>query len=122
MLVLAVRASFLKPSCKGTIADFDFLAIAFGIYLFTVFYSPGEGPVPFTYSAEAFPLYIRDVGMSFATATTWFLCVDFFVFMTLPNVIRRSLPFSNFVVSITFPRLLSAFTPQGAFGWYAGWK
>lgn len=34
-------------------------------------YSPGEGPVPFTYSAEAFPLYIRDIGMSFATATTW---------------------------------------------------
>ncbi|KAJ7036736.1 putative polyol transporter 6 [Mycena alexandri] len=29
---------------------------------------------PFTYSAEAFPLYIRDIGMSFATATSgcWF--------------------------------------------------
>ncbi|KAG2111361.1 hypothetical protein DEU56DRAFT_920058 [Suillus clintonianus] len=39
-------------------------------HLFAIFYSPGEGPVPFTYSAEAFPLYIRDVGMSFATATT----------------------------------------------------
>ena len=36
-----------------------------------VVYSPGEGPVPFTYSAEAFPLYIRDIGMSFATAVTW---------------------------------------------------
>lgn len=54
-------------------------------------YSPGEGPVPFTYSAEAFPLYVRgefefafisqlrlltphlpaDVGMSYATAVTW---------------------------------------------------
>lgn len=45
--------------------------IALGIYLFMVFYSPGEGPVPFTYSAEAFPLYIRDTGMSFATATCW---------------------------------------------------
>ena len=29
---------------------------------------------------------------------------------------------SNFVVAITFPRLLGAFTPQGAFGWYAGWN
>ena len=28
----------------------------------------------------------------------------------------------NFVVALTFPRLLSAFTPQGAFGWYAAWK
>lgn len=36
-----------------------------------VFYSPGEGPVPFTYSAEAFPLYIRDLGMSWATAICW---------------------------------------------------
>ncbi|KAL9115140.1 MAG: hypothetical protein Q9227_000934 [Pyrenula ochraceoflavens] len=40
-----------------------------GMYLFEVFYSPGEGPVPFTYSAEAFPLHVRDVGMSWATAT-----------------------------------------------------
>jgi hypothetical protein len=29
---------------------------------------------------------------------------------------------SNFVVSITFPKLLAAFTPQGAVGWYAAWK
>lgn len=28
--------------------------IAAGIYLFMIVYSPGEGPVPFTYSAEAF--------------------------------------------------------------------
>lgn len=44
--------------------------VALGIYLFMVVYSPGEGPVPFTYSAECYPLYIRDVGMSFATGTT----------------------------------------------------
>lgn len=49
--------------------------VALGIYLFECVYSPGEGPVPFTYSAEAFPLYIRDIGMSFATATTWLLYV-----------------------------------------------
>lgn len=46
-------------------------SVAAAIYTFMAVYSPGEGPVPFTYSAEAFPLYIRDVGMSFATATTW---------------------------------------------------
>jgi hypothetical protein len=33
--------------------------VTFFIYLFDIFYSPGEGPVPFTYSAEAFPLYYR---------------------------------------------------------------
>lgn len=33
--------------------------IAFFIFLFAAFYSPGEGPVPFTYSAEVFPLSHR---------------------------------------------------------------
>ena len=33
--------------------------IALFIFLFVAFYSPGEGPVPFTYSAEAFPLHHR---------------------------------------------------------------
>jgi len=63
--------------------------------------SPGEGPVPFTYSAEAYPLYIRAQGMSLATATTWFF---------------------NFILSVTWPSLLKAFKPQGAFSWYAVWN
>lgn len=75
--------------------------IALGIYLFGIVYSPGEGPVPFTYSAEAYPLYIRPLGMSLATATTWFF---------------------NFVLSITYPSLQTAFTPTGAFSWYASWN
>lgn len=75
--------------------------IALGIYLFGVVYSPGEGPVPFTYSAEAYPLYLRPIGMSLATATTWFF---------------------NFILAVTWPSLLRAFKPQGAFGWYAGWN
>ncbi|OLL27129.1 putative polyol transporter 1 [Neolecta irregularis DAH-3] len=75
-------------------------SVAVFIYLFWAVYSPGEGPVPFTYSAEAFPLYIRDIGMSWATATCWFF---------------------NFVLSITWPSLRDAFTVQGAFSWYASW-
>lgn len=35
-----------------------------GMYLFAVAYSPGEGPVPFVYSAESMPLYNRDLGES----------------------------------------------------------
>ena len=73
--------------------------IAFFIYLFDAFYSPGEGPVPFTYSAEVFPLSHREVGMSWAVATNNFWAS---------------------VLSLTFPRMLSALTPQGAFGFYAG--
>ena len=33
--------------------------IAVFVFLFATFYSPGEGPVPFTYSAEVFPLSHR---------------------------------------------------------------
>ncbi|KKY20426.1 putative sugar transporter [Diplodia seriata] len=72
--------------------------IAFFVYLFGAFYSPGEGPVPFTYSAEVFPLSHRELGMSWAVATNNFWAS---------------------VLSITFPRLLGAFKPQGAFGFYA---
>ncbi|KAL2385157.1 hypothetical protein RJZ90_001453 [Blastomyces dermatitidis] len=72
--------------------------IAFFIYLFAAFYSPGEGPVPFTYSAEVFPLSHREVGMAWAVATCLFWAA---------------------VLSITFPRQFRAMTPTGALGFYA---
>lgn len=55
--------------------------------------------MPFTYSAEVFPLSHREVGMAWAVATCLFWAA---------------------VLSITFPRMLSAMTPVGAFGFYAG--
>ena len=88
--------SFLITDPKTHIA-----CIALGIYLFGIVYSPGEGPVPFTYSAEAYPLYIRTHGMSLATATTWFF---------------------NFILSITWPALLAKIGPTGAFCYYGGWN
>jgi sugar porter (SP) family MFS transporter len=72
--------------------------IALFVYLFDAFYSPGEGPVPFTYSAEVFPLSHREMGMSWAVATNNFWAS---------------------AVSLTFPRMLSAFSNPGAFGFYA---
>ncbi|KAI0378313.1 hypothetical protein F5Y04DRAFT_284071 [Hypomontagnella monticulosa] len=89
--------SFWIP--EGTTAHIA--CIALGIYLYGVVYSPGEGPVPFTYSAEAYPLYIRPIGMSLATATTWLF---------------------NSVISLTWPALVQAWTAQGAFSWYAAWN
>ncbi|KAJ5765350.1 hypothetical protein N7520_004909 [Penicillium odoratum] len=77
------------------------ICIALGTYLFGMAYSPGAGPVPFTYSAEAYPLYVRPHGMALATATTWFF---------------------NFVLGITWPAMQSAFTSQGAFAFYAAWN
>ena len=73
--------------------------VALFIYLFAAFYSPGEGPVPFTYSAEVFPLSHREVGMAWAVATCFFW---------------------SSVLSVTFPTLLEKFSVVGAFGFYAG--
>ncbi|KAL8869645.1 MAG: hypothetical protein Q9174_004117 [Haloplaca sp. 1 TL-2023] len=46
------------------------------------------------------PLYVRDVGMSMATALTWFF---------------------NFLLAVTFPKFQIAFGNTGAFGYYAAW-
>ena len=47
-----------------------------------------------------FGRHVRDVGMSWATATTW--CFDF-------------------VIAFAWPSMLVKFTPVGGFGWYAAW-
>jgi len=88
--------SFLIPNEQALLG-----CVATGIYLFMVGYSPGMGPVPFTYSAEVYPLSVRDVGMSFATATCWGF---------------------NFILALTWPALVAAFSSTGAFCWYAGWN
>ena len=89
--------------------------IAAAIYGFMVVYSPGEGPVPFTYSAEAFPLYIRDVGMSFATGKTPTLQLS----SVRSNCSAAVTWGFNFILALTWPALSEAFTPLGAFLWYA---
>ncbi|KAH6623780.1 hypothetical protein F5144DRAFT_615477 [Chaetomium tenue] len=75
--------------------------VALFVYLFAVFYSPGEGPVPFTYSAEVFPLSHREMGMGFAVATCLFWAA---------------------VLGMTFPFLLKEASVVGAFGVYAGFN
>ncbi|AEO60112.1 hypothetical protein MYCTH_2308979 [Thermothelomyces thermophilus ATCC 42464] len=75
--------------------------VALFVYLFAMFYSPGEGPVPFAYSAEVFPLSHREIGMGFAVATCLFWAS---------------------VLGITFPFLLKKAGVVGAFGVYAGFN
>ncbi|KAI1474389.1 hypothetical protein K445DRAFT_346427 [Daldinia sp. EC12] len=75
--------------------------VALFVFLFAAFYSPGEGPVPFTYSAEVFPLSHREVGMGFAVATCFFWAA---------------------VLGITFPFILDKLQTVGAFGLYAGFN
>ena len=73
--------------------------VALFIYLFAAFYSPGEGPVPFTYSAEVFPLSHREVGMAWAVATCLFWAA---------------------VLGLTWNSIDDAMGATGAFGFYAG--
>ncbi|KAL9937144.1 hypothetical protein V8E36_004379 [Tilletia maclaganii] len=104
--LLVTSMSFLAPNEAPT-ADFPggvvgpgkLAGICIGIYLFSVFYSMTEGPVPFTYSAEVFPLAQREQGMAWAVATCLFWAA---------------------VLSITFPAMLNVMKPWGAILFYAG--
>lgn len=69
--------------------------------MFMIFYSPGMGPVPFTYSAEAFSLSVRPLGMASATAVTWAF---------------------NFLINFTWPKMMDSMTPAGGFCFYATWN
>ena len=70
------------------------------MYMFAIAYSVGEGPVPYVYSAESMPLYVRALGMSIAIATNWLF---------------------TFVLAITFPSFWKSLTPIGTFCYYAAW-
>jgi len=93
--LLVAGFCFLIPSDNGARVPL----IALFVFLFAAFYSPGEGPVPFTYSAEVFPLTHREMGMAWAVSTNLFWAS---------------------ALSLTFPRMLSALGSTGAFGFYAG--
>ncbi|CAK5263682.1 unnamed protein product [Mycena citricolor] len=93
--LLAAGLCFLIPSDSNARVPL----IALFIYVFAAFYSPGEGPVPSTYSSEVFPLTHREMGMSWAVATGTFW---------------------SSVLSVSFPRLKGATGSIGAFGFYAG--
>ena len=81
----------LNPARLGVVATF--------IYLFAIFYSPGEGPVPWTYSAEVFPLAQREQGMAWAVT----VCLGFVS-----------------ILSITLFKMLEVFQAWGTFFFYAG--
>ena len=91
------------------------ILVAMFVFIFAAFYSVGEGPVPFTYSAEVFPLshrgesaimsnkygvdfYLTELGMGFAVATNLFWAS---------------------VLSVIFPRMLAVMGAIGTFSFYA---
>ncbi|KAJ5885383.1 hypothetical protein N7495_009893 [Penicillium taxi] len=96
VFLLAAGLSMLKTD--GTRGEQIGPVVLF-IYLFTIAYSLGEGPVAFQYSAEVFPTIQREQGMA------WAVCIN--------NTFAG-------ILSLTFPRMKTVMTPTGAFGFYAG--
>ncbi|WOO76526.1 Putative polyol transporter 1 [Vanrija pseudolonga] len=94
IFLLATGLVFILPVGQTRLG----LAATF-IYIFTAFYSVGEGPVCFLYGAEVFPTIQREQGMAFS------------VFI---NLIFAG------VLGLTFPRMKGAMGPVGAFCFYAG--
>ncbi|KAL5360152.1 hypothetical protein BJX96DRAFT_184377 [Aspergillus floccosus] len=77
----------------GSLSAREGLIATFSIVIFTVFYGIGAGPVPFTFSAEVFPLAFREVGMSFSV---------------MVNFLGLSL------LILFVPALTEAFSPSGS--------
>jgi len=81
--------------------------VAMFVYIFAMFYSPGEGPVPFAYSAEVFPLSHREIGMGWAVATCLFWATVLTLFLPLMlnamnTVVRILLFFTPTVLKLTY--------------------
>lgn len=68
-----------------------------GMYLFGIFYSFGEGPVPFVYASESMPLYCRETAMALVVSINWLF---------------------NWIVAYTAPLMLKAWGPAKIFAFY----
>jgi MFS family permease len=91
--LLAAGLSYLIPGDgTGRLTD-----IAAFIFIFTMFYSAGQGPVCHAYGAEVFPSSHREIGMAFAVAV---------------NAGGAA------ILGVTFPSMLERLTLTGAFGFY----
>lgn len=74
------------------------VVVIISMLIYAAFYGTGIGNVPWQ-QAEMFPMEVRGIGSSFATATNWA---------------------GSLVVSATFLTMLHNITPTGTFAFYAG--
>jgi len=68
IFLLAAGLSLLQPESASSAAKVG--PVILFVYLFTIMYSLGEGPVAFQYSAEVFPTIQREQGMA------WAVCIN----------------------------------------------
>lgn len=73
--------------------------VATSTFLFTAFYSPGLGPVPFTLSAELFPLEYRMVGMSLVVSINFLIGGIFSLFVPLVPLHSESYLLGAFAIA-----------------------
>ena len=71
-----------------------------GAVLFIILFSLGWGPLPWLLMSEVFPPRAKGLASSICTLTNWL-----FVFLVTKN----------------FPSMISSFTEQGTFWFFAGW-
>lgn len=128
--LLAAGLSLLVPDTASKGAQIG--PVVLFVYLFTIAYSLGEGPVAFQYSAEVFPTIQREQGMA------WAVCINntfgkFQIFIIIIIIAPRAVyiyiirlrkltlppPFTAGILSLTFPRMTTVMTQTGAFGFYA---
>ncbi|KAL8804220.1 MAG: hypothetical protein Q9182_002674 [Xanthomendoza sp. 2 TL-2023] len=106
-----------------------------GMYLFSVAYSPGEGPVPFVGSSHPMICVLMLTWNSFTRLKVcrfmfemsvsdgrfcqhdWQALI-FFPGMSMATALTW---FFNFLLAVTFPKFQDAFKNTGAFGYYAAW-
>ncbi|XP_043211991.1 proton myo-inositol cotransporter-like [Amphibalanus amphitrite] len=78
--------------------DYAWLPIT-GMFLYITMFSPGLGAMPWTITAEIYPLWARSTCNSITTSVNWFF---------------------NLIVSLTFLTLIAAITRQGTFYMFCG--
>lgn len=96
LFLLVAGFAFWIPGTQARIG-----VVTMGIYVFSAIYSFSCGPVPFLIAAESANLASRSLNSSIFTVVLWGF---------------------NFILSVTWPSMVRAMKPQGAFGFYAFWN
>ena len=91
-------SSFSGSSCPGVANTRAGWLIFAGVCVYLLCFGPGMGCMPWCYNAEIYPTQLRGFGNSIATSCNWMF---------------------NFLVSLTFLRLVTAMNEWGTFMLYA---
>ncbi|KAI1382758.1 uncharacterized protein F4822DRAFT_440836 [Hypoxylon trugodes] len=102
--LLAAGLCTLIPKTSGAHVSL----VALFVYIFAIFYSPGEGPVPFTYSAEAavlsitFPKILAATGVlgAFCLYAGFNVAAFIMIFLWMPETKQRTLEELDYVFAV----------------------